>query len=36
MITREEIEKVCKEAFEEAAMGLYTVELTPEKNIASG
>ena len=35
MITREEIEKVCKEAFEEAAMGLYTVELTPEKNIAS-
>ena len=35
MITREEVEKVCKDAFEEAAMGLYTVDLTPEKNIAS-
>ena len=35
MVTREEIEKVCKEAFEEAAMGLSVPDLSPGKNIAS-
>ena len=35
MVTREEIEKVCKAAFEEAAMGLSVPDLSPEKNIAS-
>ena len=35
MVTREEIEQTCKEAFEEAATGLSFPELTPEKNIAS-
>jgi len=35
MVTREEIEKACKEAFEEAAMGLSVPDLSPGKNIAS-
>ena len=35
MITREEIEKVCKEAFEESAMGLSVPDISPEKNIAT-
>tara|TARA_B100000586_G_C19868835_1_gene325926 strand:+ start:263 stop:631 length:369 start_codon:yes stop_codon:yes gene_type:complete len=34
MVTREEIEKICKEAFEEASMGLSIPEISPEKNIA--
>lgn len=34
MVTREEIEQTCKDAFDEAGMGLSFPEITPEKNIA--
>ena len=34
MVTREEIEQKCKDAFDEAGMGLSFPEITPEKNIA--
>ena len=34
MVTREEIEQKCKDAFDEAGMGLSFPEITQEKNIA--
>ena len=34
MVTREEIDQKCKDAFDEAGMGLSFPEITPEKNIA--